>query len=387
MKTKMITGFIMGLTAMLLLVSAGMGQDIDRTIRPVGKPAPKITLPKIQKATLQNGLNVWLVEHHELPTVALNLVIQAGGDHDPLSMPGLASMTADMIDEATKTKDALQISEAIESIGASFGTNSSFDGSFMTLSALTKHLDKALAVFSDVLLNPIFSGKDFERIRKQRLTQLIQQRDQPVAIANNAYSHILYGSDHPYGNNPSGSEASLKTMTTDDLKKFYSMYYRPNNATLIVVGDLKMDDILAKLNTALADWKSGDVTPYTVPTPRPVDTMRVYLVDKPGAPQSEVRIGYPALARSTPDYFPALIMNRLLGGQFSSRINLNLREKHGYTYGARSAFNFQKGVGPFTASGGIVTEKTDSSLIEFLYEINLMKEKGMTASELEFVKK
>ena len=165
------------------------------------------------------------------------------------------------------------------------------------------------------------------------------------------------------------------------------MYYRPNNATLIIVGDLTMNDILGKLNAALADWKSGDITPFQVPAPRPVDAMRVYLVDKPGAPQSEVRIGYPALARSSPDYFPVLVMNRLLGGQFSSRINLNLREKHGYTYGARSGFSFQKGAGPFTASGGIVTEKTDSSLIEFLYEINLMKDKGMSASELEFVKK
>lgn len=387
MKTKMSLVFLTACAVILALTNMLMAQDIDRTIRPVGKPAPKVALPAIQKAELQNGLNVWLVEHHELPTVALNLVIQAGADHDPLTMPGLASLTADMIDEATKTKDALQISEAIESIGANFGTSSSFDGSFMTLNTLTKHIDKALAVFADVLLNPTFPQKDFERIRKQRLGQLLQQKDQPVTIANNAYSLILYGSDHPYGNNPSGSEASLKGMTTEDLKRFYSAYYRPNNATLIIVGDLTMKEIIGKLNTNLADWKKGDIASFTIPAPRVIDSMRVYLVDKPGAPQSEVRIGYPALARNTPDYFPVLLMNRLLGGQFTSRINLNLREKHGYTYGARSGFSFQKGAGPFTASGGIVTEKTDSSLIEFLYEINLMKKKGMSASELEFVKK
>jgi predicted Zn-dependent peptidase len=208
-----------------------------------------------------------------------------------------------------------------------------------------------------------------------------------VAIENNAYARILYGANHPYGNNPSGTEASLKAMTTDDLKKFYSTYYRPNNATLIIVGDVTLSDMTSKLESALGGWKQADVPAFTVPPAPGVDIMRVYLVDKPGAPQSEVRIGYPALARSTPDYFPALEMNRLLGGQFTSRINLNIREKHGYTYGARSAFNFQKGAGPFTASGGIVTEKTDSSLIEFLHEINLMKEKGMSATELEFVKK
>src|SRR5439155_22244574 len=141
------------------------------------------------------------------------------------------------LDEGTKSRSSLQIAEEIESIGASFGTSSSLDGSFMTLNALTKHLDRALDVFADVLTNPTFPQKEFERLRKQRLTSLIQQRDQPVAIANIAYSHILYGDSHPYGNNPTGSEGSLKAMTVDDLSKFYQTYYRPNNATLIVVGD------------------------------------------------------------------------------------------------------------------------------------------------------
>ncbi len=375
------------LVAAFLLMSCAGVQELDRTKRPVGKPAPKIMLPEIQKTKLSNGLNVWLVEHHELPTIALNLVIQAGSDHDPLAQPGLASMTADLIDEGTTTKNALQISEEVESIGASFSTSSSMDGSFMTLNTLKKHLDQALAVFTDVLTNPVFADKDLERVRKQRLGQLVQQRDQPVAIANNAYSYILYGPTHPYGSNPSGTEASLASMTASDLKKFYSTYYRPNNATLIIVGDLKMTEVADALAKALAGWKAGDIPAFTIPTPPAVEKMRVYLVDKPGAPQSEVRIGYPALARSTPDFFPVTLMNRMLGGQFTSRINLNLRERHGFTYGARSGFSFQKGPGPFTAQGGIVTEKTDSALREFLYEIKLMKEKGLTADELGFVKK
>ena len=386
---KMIRQYILiEMVAALLLVTAlSIGQDIDRMKRPVGKPAPKIALPEIQKIKLDDGLNVWLVEHHELPTVAFNLVVQAGSDHDPLSQSGIASMTADLIDEGTTTKNALQISEAIESIGASFSTSSNLDGSFLTLSTLKKHLDQALAIYSDVIINPIFSEQDFERVRKQRLAQLIQQRDQPVSIANNAYSYVLYGSNHPYGNNPSGTEASLGTMTTGDLKKFYSTNYRPNNATLIIVGDVKMNEIAAQLSKAFANWRPAEAPASLIPAPKSVDKMRVYLIDKPGAPQSEVRIGYPALARSTPDFFPVTVMNRLLGGQFTSRINLNLRERHGFTYGARSGFNFLKGPGPFTASGGIVTEKTDSALKEFLYEINLMRDKGMTASELDFVKK
>lgn len=374
------------LTSVLATIAVA-GDDIDRTKRPASKPAPKVALPDIQKETLKNGLKIWLVEHHELPTVAFNLVIQAGSDHDPITQPGIASMTADVIDEGTKTRDALKISEEIETIGASFSTGSSWDGTFMTMSTLTKHLDKALDVFTDVLLNPTFPEKDFERLRKQRLTALLQQRDQPPIIANNAYSHILYGSNHPYGNNPSGTEIALKGMATADLVKFYETYYRPNNATLIVVGDVKLSEITSRLERSLADWKQGEVPAFSVPEAKPVEKMQVYLIDKPGAPQSEVRIGYPALARSTPDFFPVVVMNRMLGGQFTSRINLNLRERHGYTYGARSGFSFQKGAGPFTAQGGIVTEKTDSALHEFLSEIDLMRDKGMSNEELEYVKK
>ena len=362
-------------------------QDIDRTKRPVGKPTPKVALPEIQKTTLKNGLKVWLVERHQLPTVAFNLVIQSGSDHDPLNQPGLASMTADVIDEGTKTKDALQISDALESIGANLNVGSSWDGTFMSMNILTKYIEKGLDVFSDVLTNPTFPQKEFDRLQKTRLTSLMQQKDQATMIANNAFSYILYGQNHPYGNNPSGTEASVKSLTTADLQKFYQTYYRPNNATLIVVGDINMKDLTPILEKGLSEWKSADIPSFNLPHAPAIEKMKVYLVDKPGAAQSEIRIGYPALARSTPDYFPVTIMNRMLGGQFTSRINLNIREKRGFTYGARSGFSFQKGAGPFSASAGVHTDKSDSSVHEFLYEINLMHDKGMTAEELDFVKK
>ncbi|MBI5020782.1 MAG: insulinase family protein [Ignavibacteriales bacterium] len=379
--------FLIGLIVMIFLSTVSNAQDVDRTKRPEGKATPTVQLPDIQKEKLKNGLQVWLVERHNLPTVAFNLVFQAGSDHDPLNMTGLASMTADVIDEGTKTRDALKISDEIESIGASFNVGSSWDGSFMSLSCLSKYVDKGLDVFVDVLVNPVFPQKEFDRLQKQRLTSLLQQKDQAVMIANNAFSTILYGSNHPYGNNPSGTEVSVKAMTTSDLQKFYQTYYRPNNATLIIVGDVKMNNILPLLEKLFADWKPADIPTFSVPAPPTVEKRKIYLIDKPGAAQSEIRIGYPALPRSTPEFFQVQVMNRMLGGQFMSRINLNLREKHGFTYGARSSFNFQKGVGPFTASAGVHTAKTDSSVQEFLAEIKLMYDKGMTAEELEFVKK
>jgi zinc protease len=174
-------------------------------------------------------------------------------------------MTADLLDEGTKTRSSLQIADELGSIGASLNTGASTDGSNISLSTLKKHLDKSLGVFTDVLTNPTFPQKDFERIRKQRITSLIQQRDQPVAIANNAFANILYSSKHPYGNNPTGTEASLNTMTTDDLKKFYASYYRPNNAVLIVVGDVVMDEIASQLERAVASWQSGTVPAFKLP--------------------------------------------------------------------------------------------------------------------------
>jgi zinc protease len=387
MKTLLQRTSIIILLFQLMTTFTLFAGDLDRTIRPTGKPAPQVQLPTIQKATLTNGLKIWLVEMHKLPYVAFNMVIQAGADQDPVATPGLASLTADMLDEGTKTRDALKIASDLEKIGASIGTNATIDFSYVTLGTLSKYLDKALDIYVDVIANPAFPQKDLDRLRKQRLTQLLQQKDSPVAIANNAYAHILYTDQHPYGNNQVGTESSLNGFKQEDLNRFYESYYRPNNATLIVVGDAKLEDVVTKLEQGLSGWKQGEVKVVSVPAPPVVDKMRVYLIDKPGAPQSEIRIGYPSLARSTPDFFAVQVMNRMLGGQFTSRINLNLREKHGFTYGARSVFQMQKGPGPFTASSGVISEKTDSAIVEFLKELELMHDKGLSDEELTYAKK
>lgn len=380
-----IAGIILLMAAMTS--STLFGGDIDRTQRPKPMPTPQIQLPEIQKGALKNGLPVWLVEMHKLPTVAFNLVLQAGSDQDPAGLAGVASMTANVIDGGTKTRDAMGIAAALEEIGANVNANAMQDGSFLTLNTLTKNLDKALAIYADVLTNATFPAKEFERLRKQRIVALKAAKDAAANIATNAFGYILYGEGHPYSVPTGGTETSLPNVKREDLVAFYEKFYRPNNGTLIVVGDVTMDQILPKLEAALADWKPGESNLVPLPETKPVEKMRVYLVDKPGAPQSEIRIGCPALSRSTPDFFAVNLMNRMLGGQFTSRINLNLREKHGYTYGARSVFTFLKGPGPFIASSGVVTEKTDSSVIEFLHELNLMHDKGMTADELDYSRK
>ena len=346
-----------------------------------------MVLPAIQKAMLGNGLAVWLVESHKVPQVVLNLVLNAGSDHDPVDRPGIATMTAAMMDAGTATQSALAIAERIDFIGASFSVRSGMDGAFAGLTTLTKHLDEALAVYGDVLSAPAFPPEELERQRSQRLTSLLQQKDRASTTASLAFNRIVYGPSHPYGLDPSGTETSIRALTRGDLEAFYAAYYRPNNATLIVVGDITVGELLPKLDRALGGWQRGEVPPVQLPPVRQASQRTVYLIDKPGAPQSEIRIGYPALARSTPDYFPVTVTNRILGGEFSSRINLNLRERRGYTYGARSAFSFMRQKGPFVASGGFFAAKTDSAIHELLGEIDAMHRSGLTAVELEFAKK
>ncbi len=369
------------------VVMTALTQELDRTVRPKAQGVPRVDLPDIQKTTLKNGLRVWLVEAHELPLVAFNLVLQNGSDSDPIEKSGLATMTADMMDEGTTTRTALQIAEQLDFIGANVGVNAGTDGSFVTLNCMTKHLSKALEVYADVIVNPTFPQKDFDRLKQSRLTGLLQQKDRAATIASMAFNKIIYGNSHPYGLNASGSEVSTKSLTRDDLVTFYKTYYRPNNATLVIVGDAKLKDIGPKLEVLFADWKSANVPPTMLPQTPTVEKRRMYLIDKPAAPQSEIRIGYPAVARNTPDFFAIQLMNRVLGGQFASRLNMNLREKHGFTYGARSGFTFNKQAGPFVASAAVTTAKTDSSIREFLYEIDRTFADGITAEELEFVKK
>jgi zinc protease len=386
MKTSLFIPISITLGVCMTTFSAS-AQGLDRTKRPAPQKPPTITLPAIKKSTLKNGLAVWLVEYHKLPIVALNMVFQSGADCDPADRSGTATLTADMLDAGTKTLDALQIADRLDFIGATLRVNAGFDATSATLSTLSKHLDDALAVYTDVLTNASFPPAEFDRIRKQRLTALIQQKDRPATIASLAFNHILYGASHPYGNDPSGSDSSISSITRESIVKFYDTYYRPNNATLIVVGDVTMAELLPKLEKGFGEWHQGTIPELAIPPTPALSKRVVYLIDKPGAPQSEIRIGYPALARSTPDFFAVQVMNRLLGGQFSSRINMNLREKHGYTYGARSVFTFTKLPGPFVASGGFVSTKTDSSINELLFEIDRTQKEGVSAEELEFSKK
>ena len=356
-------------------------------VQPKPKPDPQFKLPQIQRRKLSNGLEVLIVEQHELPVVNMNLVVRTGGAADPADRAGLSNLTAALIDEGTKTRSALDISNQLAAIGARLRTESDFDSSGLNLLTLTKHLDKALEIYADVVTNPTFPTNELELQRKQRLGALMQRRDDANAIAGVVYPSLLYGRNHPYGHPAMGDEQSVRAITNDDIKHFYETYYRPNNAALIVAGDVKAATLIPQLEKAFATWKSAEVPVVNIPEPPAREKATLYIVDKPGAAQSVLMIGQVGQPRSTPDYFPLIVMNTMLGGQFTSRVNMNLREDKGYTYGARTVFDYRRGAGPFTANAGVQTAVTKESVYEFLKELRGIRgERPVTVDELEFSK-
>ena len=351
----------------------------DLTKPPTLAPPPRLSLPPITTRELPNGLRLWIVEHHELPVADLALIVGSGYEGDPREYEGLASLTAALLDEGTTTRTALQIADQQAFLGVRLNTAAGWDMSRVSLHTPTAQLDSALALFADVVLDPTFPPAEIERLRIERQTLLTQLKDRPTAIADQAYATILFGQDHAYGRPTLGTEASVKRIAQGDVRGYYQEHYRPNNATLLVVGDVQPADIERRVNQLLGRWQRRNV-PRAVMTKTPAwgstsaRRTTVYLIDKPGAPQSSIRIGAIGVARSTSDYFPLLVLNTVLGVPFTSRLMQNLREARGYTYGAWSRFDMRREPGPFTAQAEVVAAKTDSALIEFVKELRAIRD-------------
>jgi zinc protease len=298
---------------------------------------------------------------------------------------GLAEITADLLREGTETRDALKLAGELSEIGASLNSFGGLESCGLSLLTLTRHEAKAIELFVDVLLNPSFPEKDLERLRKQKLAGLARRADSAGGIARVVYPRLVYGLGHPYGRIDSIS--SVKGLGRDDIVQFYKKVFLPNNSAIVVAGDTTPDEITAKLEQALAGWKPGDAPEWHYPEPPASKTLALYLVDKPAAAQSVLTAGHVGVPRNTPDYFALEVMNGVLGGQFSSRLNLNLREDKGYTYGARSRFDFRQGPGPFEASTSVQTAVTKEALAELVKEIkDITASRPVTTEELAFAK-
>ena len=353
----------------------------DRSRLPAPRPSPALPFPAIEKATLENGLRVWTVRHTQVPLVAFTLLVRRGAASDPAGKDGLAAVTADMLDEGSGERSAIEIHEALARLGAQFDTDIGSDATVASVTVLSRFSQRALGLLSDIVVRPALREDDFARVRQLRLHRLTQLRDMPGALADRAFLRLLYGA-HPYGHSPIGSEATLAAMTIDDVRGFHARSIRPAVATLIAVGDCDHEGIVRLAADAFGGWVGGvdgDVSDEALVPQAPAITV----VPRPRAPQSELRIGHVSAARSTPDYHELVVANTILGGQFVSRINLNLREHKGLTYGARTSFEFRRLPGPFALQASVATAGTAVAIRESIGEIaGIRGERPATSDEL-----
>ena len=358
----------------------------ERTAEPKPAAEPAFKPPAVQKALLASGLEVLLVEDHKLPVVNMALVVKSGWASDPKDRPGAASLTSELLDEGTASRSALQIAEEVKGLGADLGTVSSFDASHVNLGVLKKELDRGLALLADIVTHPSFPGEELERQRKIYLGRIEQEAMQPNTAALKVFYRTLYGPDHPYAQpyTGSGTPSSIKALTRDDLEKYWKTYYHPNNAAVVVAGDVTLKEMKAKLEAAFGDWAPAKVPAAVIPAVKPLSATKIFLVDKPGAAQSVVIAGNPGIERSSPDYFPVQVVNTALGGKFTSRINLNLREEKGYTYGARSNFTATRSTGAFLVSAPVHSQYTKETVFEIDRELKgICGTKPLSAEELQ----
>jgi len=362
--------------------------DADRSKAPeIGMP-PQLKLPKLQRAKLSNGLSVVLAERHEVPLVSFWMTSDAGYAADEFAAPGTASMSMALLTGGTKTRTALEISDQLQLLGADLRANSNLDLSTVRMSALKSKVDPSLELFADVILNPSFPDADFKRQQKLQLAGIEREKTRPVQMALRVFPGLLYGPKHAYGNplTGSGTADSVSKMSREDLAKFHDVWIRPNNSTLIVVGDATLAEVTPKLEKFLAGWKAGKVPAKNIGTVQQAAKSAVYLIDKPGALQSVIIAGHVAPPTNNPKEIAIEAMNDALGGTFAARLNMNLRENKHWSYGAQSLLWAARGQRPFIAFAPVQTDKTKESLAEMNKELHdILSQRPLTIAELEQV--
>ena len=381
----------LALAAALVISLANMAalaqQTLDRTAVPPPGPTPVLNVPTWTKTQLANGATLIVSERHGLPLVSFQITFLGGSNQfEPEGKRGVAAMTASMFSEGTATKTGDQLSDALQLLGTGISSGVSGEEGSLGFVSTTKNFEATLAILADEMLNSTFPADALDRLRGRTLVNLTQAKDQPVVVGAQVFNKILYGNAHPYGQRT--TETSVKAITREDVVAFAKSYYQPGRAIVTVVGDITPAKAKAAIEKGLTAWaKAGDKPSFDYPKLPELQPAKIYLVDKPGAAQSVFNIGLPGPPRNTPDYFALQVLNTILGGQFQSRLNANLREQKGYSYGVNSNFGYGKGPGPFRAGGSIVSAKTDAALVEFMKELKgIVGERPVTNEELKTAK-
>ncbi len=359
----------------------------DRTKQPEAGPTPKFSPPDVKRVKLANGMDALVAERHQLPILTVSLVAKGGDVNVPTGQEGLAGLAMSLVREGTAKRNTQQLAAELSMIGADLNANGGSESSSMSMTTLTKHTEKAMDLFTDVLFEASFPEEEMKRLKLQRLAALARKFDSADGIAGDVFPKLLYGEKHPYGRDNDGTFETLRGITPEQCKAHFKKLFNPANVTAIVVGDITPEAAKTLLDKALGQWTGGESVAVDIPPPSPEKKPGLYLVNKPAAAQSVLAAGLVGPPRSTPDYFPLVVMNSVLGGQFSSRMNLNLREDKGYTYGARSSFAFGNGPGPFEAGASVQTAVTKEATVELVKELTeVTGKKPITDAELAFAK-
>jgi zinc protease len=345
----------------------------DRSRLPDVGADPQFAFPTVARHTLANGLQLRTVEHRNVPVVTFVLQVEGGSGADPSHLEGLGAVAADMVDEGTGSLSAIDVSDALARIGADYDVDVGPDATVFTLTTLTRFVSRGASLLADMVTRPSLRDTDFTRVRQLRLDRLRQLKDLPPAVAERAFLRLVYG-NHPYGHLSIGNDPALRAMTLEDVAAFHGGAYTPSRATLVACGAMSHDELLQTVEEAFASWtdpQPGTVsaTPVAAMTPTPEPVGRLAVIAREGAAQSELRIGHLAAPRNTPDYPSLLVLNALLGGQFVSRVNLKLREEKGFTYGARTGFDWRRGKAPFSLQASVHTASTAEAIADSLAEI------------------
>ena len=371
---------IEGLVLLLTLAAPSPAQMLDRSKRPVAGPPAPFTFPKLDSRTLPNGLQVTIVENHELPVVAVRAVIEGGALVDPGGKEGLYTLVTGMLREGTTSMSADQLAEAFADLG-----NSVNPTGFTTI---TRNLDRSLELMGDMLMHPAFPQPAIDRQKANTITNIQRAKEQPLFVAQRLFTTMLYGAGHPYQR--AATEQSLGSLTRDDLVHFHAEYVRPQNVRLVVVGDVTPAFVMPKIERAFGAWEKGGTTvAYQIPQPKPPTKTTIYLYDRPNSPQSVVTMGQIGPTRTSDDFYALDVMNTVFGQLSGSRLNQNLREKHAYTYGANSFWTWRRSpeVSTFASSSSIVAPKTDSAVIEWMKELRGIRgDQPITDKELDFAR-
>jgi zinc protease len=352
--------------------------------KPVLAMPTAFVLPVPTTFTATNGINVWLLERHALPLVAVTVVVPSGSASDPVGEAGLAATTANMLDEGAGKLGALDLARAIDTLGAQLATGADADKSFVALTVLKRNLSPAFALLADVVARPKLDPAEWKRVHDLWINDLVARKSDPSAVSAVVSSASLFGSTAPYGHPVRGTVPTAKKVTLDSVKKFYASAWRADCATVIVVGDVTRAEVTSLLDGSLADWKppSTPALAVTEPPPPAGPWPRAVVVDRPEAPQSVIALVRPGLAAKDPDAAPLTRVNTAIGGSFTSRLNQDLREEHGWSYGARSRVANTRSVGSVVASAAVFTDKTGDALKAMLADVQTFASSGLTDEEV-----